>query len=81
MQRQYPINLSNEDRPLFLCKWNGNDIVEIHTRESFWHEYKITNVFDADFADMFGESINDVFDRLKIEERDLFDNMEIRRIK
>ena len=76
----YPIDLSKETEPLFLCKWNGNEIVEIHTRDSFWHHYKLTNVFDAEFVEMFGESINDVFNRLKIEERDLFDNMEIRRI-
>ena len=78
---QYPINLSNEHQRLFLCRWNGNEIVEIHTIGSFWNQYKDTNVFDADFVEMFNESINDVFERLEVEEGDTFDNMEIRRIK
>ena len=77
----YPIDLSKETEKLFLCKWNGNEIIEIHTIGSFWNHYKLTNVFDAEFVEMFGESINDVFERLAVEERDYFDNMEIRRIK
>lgn len=80
-REQYPINLSNETEKLFLCKWNGNEIVEIHTIDSFWHHYKLTNVFDAEFVEMFGESINDVFNRLDVEQHDFFDNMEIRRVK
>lgn len=78
---QYPINLSSETNKLFLCKWNGNEIIEIHTPSSFWNHYKLTNVFDAEFKEMFGETISDVFNRLEIEQLDYFDNMEIRRIK
>lgn len=81
MNQHYPIELSKETQPLFLCKWNGDDIVEIHTIDSFWHHYKLTNVFDAEFIEMFDESINDVFNRLAVNQYDHFDNMEIRRIK
>lgn len=78
---QYPINLSNETEKLFLCTWNGNEIIEIHTQDSFWHHYKLTNVFEAEFVEMFGESINDVFNRLSVNQKEWFDNMEIERIK
>ena len=78
---KYPINLSNEHQRLFLCRWNGNEIVEIHTIGSFWNQYKDTNVFDGDFVEMFGESINDVFNRLSVNQKEWFDNMDIERIK
>lgn len=78
---QYPINLSKETEKLFLCTWNGNEIIEIHTMDSFWHQYKNTNVFDGDFVEMFGESINDVFNRLSVNQKEWFDNMDIERIK
>ena len=77
----YPINLSKETEKLFLCTWNGNEIIEIHTMDSFWHQYKNTNVFDGDFVEMFGESINDVFNRLSVNQKEWFDNMDIERIK
>ena len=78
---KYPINLSNEHQRLFICRWNGNEIVEIHTIGSFWEHYKLTNVFDAEFVEMFGESINDVFNRLSVNQKEWFDNMDIERIK
>ena len=78
---QYPINLNSETQKLFLCKWNGEEIVEIHTMDSFWHLYKVTNVFEGSFVEMFGESITDVFNRLEVDQQDSFDNMSIRRIK
>ena len=77
----YPINLSKETEKLFLCTWNGNEIIEIHTMDSFWHQYKNTNVFDGDFVEMFGESINGVFNRLSVNQKEWFDNMDIERIK
>ena len=78
---QYPIKLSNETEKLFLCTWNGNEIIEVHTMDSFWHQYKDTNVYDADFVELFDITIDDVFNTLEVEERNIFDNMEIRRIK
>ena len=35
----------------FLCSWNGTKIVEIHTKESLFEEYKGTNLFEADAYD------------------------------
>ena len=78
---KYPINLSPEHQRLFLCRWNGNEIVEIHTIGSFCDQYKDTNVFDGDFVEMFGESINDVFNRLSVNQKEWFDNMDIERIR
>jgi len=77
----FPIDLSTESKPIFLCRWNGYEVVEIHTMDSFWHHYKLTNLFEEEFIDMFEESINDVFNRLALEQIDYFDNMAIRRIK
>tara|TARA_R100001244_G_scaffold131836_2_gene105949 strand:- start:3 stop:317 length:315 start_codon:yes stop_codon:yes gene_type:complete len=34
------------DKPLFLCSWNGNDVIQIHTEETLYNEYKDTNLFD-----------------------------------
>jgi len=77
------INLSKESSPLFLCKWNGEEIVEIHSIESFYEQYKDTNVFEEEeeFVEMFGETMNEVFNRLEIDQIDTFDNMQIQRIK
>ena len=30
----------------YLTTWNGNDIVQIHTKETSYNEYKETNLFD-----------------------------------
>jgi len=30
----------------YLTTWNGNDIVQIHTKETLYNEYKETNLFD-----------------------------------
>jgi hypothetical protein len=39
-------NLSNE--PLYLCSWNNNEIVQIHSKETLEKEYKETNLFEDD---------------------------------
>lgn len=79
---QYPINLSKEPNKLFLCEWNGGEIIEIHTINSFYHEYKDTNVYDDnEFIHMFNKTIHDVFDELETGAGDWFDNMFIQRIK
>lgn len=77
----YPIDLSKESQAIFLCEWNGGEIVQIHTLGSFYHEYKETNIYDAEFVEMFGKSIDDVFCDLELGQADWFDNMSIRRIK
>jgi len=40
----------------FLCKWNGDEIIELHTQESLWNEYKNTNLFED--VDWFYEPEN-----------------------
>jgi len=30
----------------YLTTWNGNDMVQIHTKETLYNEYKETNLFD-----------------------------------
>ena len=78
----YPIDLSNETNKLFLCEWNGGEIIEIHTIQSFYDRYKDTNVYDDnEFIHMFGKTINEIFEELVIGSGDWFDNMFIQRIK
>lgn len=31
---------------IYLCRWNENDIVEIHTSDTLYDHYKDTNLFD-----------------------------------
>tara|TARA_R100000152_G_C6776001_1_gene204821 strand:- start:913 stop:1233 length:321 start_codon:yes stop_codon:yes gene_type:complete len=40
----------------FLCTWNGDEIIELHTKESLWKNYKDTNLFEDD--DWFYEREN-----------------------
>ena len=77
------IDLSKENSKLFLYKWNGEEIVQIHSIESFYEQYKDTNVFEEEkeFVEEFGETMNEVFNRLEIDQIDTFDNMQIQRIK
>ena len=44
----------------FLCTWNGNEIIELHTKESLWKEYKNTNLFEDDDWFYEPENIEDV---------------------
>ena len=30
----------------YLTTWNGNDIVQVHTKETLYNEYKETGLFD-----------------------------------
>jgi hypothetical protein len=34
--------------PLFLCRWNDGEIIQLHTRKSLFDQYKDTNLFDED---------------------------------
>ena len=69
------------DEPLYLCKWNGGDIIEIHTKQSLYDTYKDTNLYDGEFERDYGMNINEVLASLEMESFRGFDNMEIRRIK
>nr|BAR27949.1 hypothetical protein [uncultured Mediterranean phage uvMED] len=87
------INLKEDKEVKYLCSWNSNDIVQIHTKETLWNEYKDSNLFDDD-DDMLFETLGNGFDNFKIKdylklssEDDDFlnvnficDNMEIKRI-
>ena len=69
------------DEPLYLCKWNGGDIIEVHTKQSLYDTYKDTNLYDGEFQDNYDMSINEVLNELQVEHFRIFDNMEVRRIK
>ena len=84
------------DSPLFLCKWNGGDTVEIHTRQTLYQAYKDTGLYDTD--DEFGGwkhqdsyiFFNPLLDHLSFTDEDNYDyfdddiytndNMSIQRI-
>lgn len=34
-----------EDQVVYLCRWNGNEIVEVHTNDSLFEKYKATNLY------------------------------------
>jgi len=42
------IELTKELTPCFLCTWNDNQIVEIHTLGTLERKYEDTNLFDGD---------------------------------
>ncbi len=41
-------NTFNAEDPLFLCRWNDGEIIEVHTKKSLYDQYKNTNLFDED---------------------------------
>lgn len=84
MNQQYPINLSSEPYSLFLCVWNGGEIIEIHTIPSLKKQYGETNLYDADeFRQFFDTpfSFEEYLLKMVCQDYYVFDNMEIRRIK
>ena len=81
---KYPIDLSSEPHALFLCVWNGGEIIEIHTTTSMREHYGQSNLFDIDeFRYAFDTDLSFEEYLLKMVSGDyyVFDNMEIRRIK
>ena len=79
------------DSPLFLCTWNGDEIIEEHTTESLKSQYDGTNLFDNDECWYIAPHTSITFDKLfeKMEVDDEFvqkettfvcDNMTIKRI-
>ena len=84
MAKGFPIlvhDIYQKDVPLYLCKWNDGDIIEIHTKQSLYDTYKDTNLYDGEFERDYGMNINEVLASLEMESFRGFDNMEIRRIK
>ena len=47
------INIEYDKKPKWLCSWNGGEIVQIHTRETLYGEYKET-LFDVELVDYLG---------------------------
>ena len=81
---KFPVTIKEAyliDEPLYLCKWNGGDIIEIHTKQSLYDTYQDTNLYDGSFQDDYDMSINEVLNELQVEHFRIFDNMDIRRIK
>ena len=37
---------TTDDRPLFLCEWDGGSLTEVHTRDSLKSQYGDTNLYD-----------------------------------
>jgi hypothetical protein len=75
------IDLSNMKPTLYLCTWNGGEIVEVHTTVSFYNKYKETNLYDGSFKDDWDMSMDEIFDRLKVNDYEIYDNFRIERIK
>jgi hypothetical protein len=87
------INLKDTKDVKYLCSWNNNDIIQIHTKQTLLNEYKETNLFDDD-QDMLFETIGNGFDNFKFKDylrlssqdddflnvNFICDNMEITRI-
>ena len=81
---KFPVEIKEAhliDEPLYLCRWNDGDIIEIHTKQSLFDTYKDTNLYDGEFQDNYDMSINEILNELQVEHYRIFDNMNIRRIK
>lgn len=69
----------NTTQPIFLCAWNeGSDfeIVQIHTSQSFYDEFKSTNLFSDDAE----EDLLSNFEALEVGDTYTNDNMQVKRI-
>jgi len=92
MKLNTTLDLSQYTEPLFLFSWNGGEIVEIHSPQTFRDKYSETGVFDdtddtviTDRDRAVGDWINfpTAFNRM-LEgnyQQWSFDNMEVQRIK
>lgn len=43
----YPIRIGGET-PVYLCEWDGGEIVEIHTRKSLWEQYQDSGLYNPE---------------------------------
>jgi hypothetical protein len=88
---KYPFTVSEDDAPVFLCSWNGGEIVELHTKQSLREVFGETNLFDGD-RDGWGYEIGELLtfeellehlEREPLDKGRVFynDNMTIQRIK
>lgn len=80
----FPIELTNSKEPIFLCDWNGGEIVELHSRASLEAKYGDTNLFDIEeqefFIDDVGMTFTEYLDYMSSGAYHIFDNMRIERI-
>lgn len=80
--------------PMFLCRWNDGEIIQVHTKESLFQQYKDTNLFrvDEQAQDLEGntlavgvlewiDAVSNVNFKWQEHEEFTFDNFSIRRIK
>lgn len=86
----YPIRIGG-DSPVYLCEWDGGEIVEIHTRKSLWEQYQDSGLYNPE-DDGWGWEIQELMqfeallDHLETESLDKGkpfhnDNMTITRIR
>ena len=79
----FPIDLSNSEEAVFLCDWNGHEIVELHTKQSLEDKYGKTNLFDEDEFRQFFDidmSFKEYLDYMSAGSYYHFDNLRIERI-
>ena len=82
-ESHFPIDLSNSEEAVFLCMWNGNEIVELHTIESLKKQYGETNLFDVeDFRSLFDidMSFEEYLNYMSSGSYYHFDNLRVERI-
>ena len=48
LNKRQSITMPPTRNNIYLCRWNGDEIVQIHTKETLYNEYKDTNLFDED---------------------------------
>ena len=80
----FPIDLSNSEESIFLCMWNGETIVELHTLASLKAKYGETNLYDVvEFREFFDTELSFEEHALQMGHGDYhhFDNMLIECIK
>ena len=79
----FPIDLSNTTESVFLCSWNSDEIVQIHTKQSLKDMYGKTNLFDdeEDFiSNDVGMTFEQYLDYMSLGAYHIFDNLRIERI-
>ena len=97
MKEMIDISPNHVKEAVFLCQWNDNETVEIHTIPTLFKKYGNTNIYNFDDGDDidYKEFSSDIFsdmsfesalDEMRMDDDLLFepficDNMTIRRIK
>ena len=55
----------------YLCSWNGHEIVQIHTKQTLYNDYKDTNLFEVnenETLNAYFQSIGNGFDNFLIKD-------------